>query len=347
MDGHPTLVFKPVYKSFKFKTFEDMEGLKVEKNTSLKDNNVFMANPKSKHPEVVQSPHPDEKWKAAIDHDLPELVAFLQDSGHEFVKDICIDSEVLSQNKCLEENCDLNLNSVSCMVISSDAESSSESTAESQDSLVSLNSSVSKHISEHVCKDDVSKRSGFEDLTIEDGEHFGETDDTSSDHSTKKTISETLLQIRQDPTKAVLSDSVVVSSTEAIDDNRRSKNSLKSALENARRGETFPPSVECHSRNSSEDGMSDNVTESSQSQHHLCRESSSSVSGHLAIYSGAIPSFGSISFRSNSSTTSSRSFTFPILSSEWVGSPVRMVEADRTQLRRHRRWGVRFLCCSF
>ncbi|XP_004301097.1 PREDICTED: uncharacterized protein LOC101293793 [Fragaria vesca subsp. vesca] len=447
MDGDPTLVFKPVFKSFKFKTSEAMEGLKVQRNTSMKDSNEFIDNPKRENPEVVQSPHSDEKWKAAMDYDLPELVAFLQDSGYPFVKDICIDSVVPSQNKCLEENCDLDFNNVSCMV-SSDAESSSKLTVESQCSSESSNSSVSKHISDQLWEEDVSKQSGFKNLTTEDGENYGEKDDTSSDHSTKMIISETLLQIRQDPTKAVLSDSVVLSSTEAIYEKRRSKYSHKTALEKARRVEVFPPSVECHSRNSSkngtgrnslrqhsknarsrdtfslsdsskdemsdsltgvsqsqqhcgrntrrkeifpqsnsskdwmsvsitgssqsqqhcrenarrevwhasvechpqdssEDGMSDSVTESSQSQQHLRGESGTSVSGPLAIYSGAIPSFGSISFRSNSSTTSSRSFTFPIISSEWAGSPVRMAEADMRQLQRHRRWGMRFLCCTF
>ncbi|XP_050376611.1 uncharacterized protein LOC126794012 [Argentina anserina] len=393
MDGDPTLVFKPVYKSFKFKTSEEsIKGLNVEKNANLKDNNVFIANPDTTDPEVVKSPDADEQWKAAMDYDLPELVVFLQDSGYEFVKDICIDDgSVSSQNKCLEENCDLDLKFVSCMV-SSDAESSSESTVESEDSSESSNSTVSKHIPVQAWEEDVEH---LGNLTIEDGEHFGEKDCTV-------------------PTRAIWSDSVIFSST---DDNRRSKAALETALENARRGELFPLSVEfqsrnackdgmsgslagsnksqhegknarrkeevpqsdssndwmsvsitgcsqsqqhrcenarrevwrleCHPQDSSEDEMSNSVTESSQSQQHLRGESCSSVSGPLARYSGALLSFGSISFGSNRSTTSSRSFTFPKLSTEWIGSPVRMVEADPTQLRRQRRWGMRYLCCSF
>ena len=81
--------------------------------------------------------------------------------------------------------------------------------------------------------------------------------------------------------------------------------------ENARR-EVWRFSVESNPQDSFEDPMSDSVTESSQSHHHR-GESCSSVPGPIAIYpSGAIPSFGSTSFRSNSSATSSRSFTFPM-----------------------------------
>lgn len=198
MDGHPTLVFKPVYKSFRFKTCEAMKGLKAEKNTSSKDNNLFIPNPKVEDGEVVQNPHPGESWKAAMDHDLPELVAFLQDSGYPFVKDICIDSEVTSQNKCWEENCDLDHNSISG-ILSFDAESSSESFAETRDySSVSSNSTESQVITDHDCKKDVSKQSGSDDLWIEDGrEYFREIYDTSSDHSTKNAIAETLLLVRQ------------------------------------------------------------------------------------------------------------------------------------------------------
>ncbi|XP_059642886.1 uncharacterized protein LOC132284774 [Cornus florida] len=61
--------------------------------------------------------------------------------------------------------------------------------------------------------------------------------------------------------------------------------------------------------------------------------------------SGQIAYSGSISHRSNSSTTSTRSFAFPVLPSEWNDSPVRMMEADRRQLRK--RWKFGFLCCKF
>ncbi|KAJ8637111.1 hypothetical protein MRB53_011378 [Persea americana] len=69
----------------------------------------------------------------------------------------------------------------------------------------------------------------------------------------------------------------------------------------------------------------------------------SSFSGMGAV-SGPL---GSISFRSDSSTTSTRSFAFPILNSEWNSSPVKMAKADRRHFRKHRGWKMALLCCRF
>ncbi|XP_071717151.1 uncharacterized protein [Rutidosis leptorrhynchoides] len=79
-------------------------------------------------------------------------------------------------------------------------------------------------------------------------------------------------------------------------------------------------------------------------------ESSFSVAGPvsgLITYSGPIAFSGSISLRSDSSTTSTRSFAFPILPNEWNSSPVRMAKADRRRLQKHRGWRYGFLCCRF
>ncbi|CAM0945498.1 unnamed protein product [Alopecurus aequalis] len=65
-----------------------------------------------------------------------------------------------------------------------------------------------------------------------------------------------------------------------------------------------------------------------------------SNSGHLA-YSG------SISIRSDSSTTSTRSFAFPVLQRDWISSPVRMAKGERRRARRRYGWRKGFLCCKF
>lgn len=65
-----------------------------------------------------------------------------------------------------------------------------------------------------------------------------------------------------------------------------------------------------------------------------------SMSGHIA-YSG------NISLRSDSSTTSTRSFAFPVLQREWISSPVRMAKAERRHSRRHRVWRKGIICCKF
>ncbi|CAL5016485.1 unnamed protein product [Urochloa decumbens] len=63
--------------------------------------------------------------------------------------------------------------------------------------------------------------------------------------------------------------------------------------------------------------------------------------------SGHIPYSGNVSLRSESSTTSTRSFAFPVLQNEWNSSPVKMAKADRRRLREDRGWGYRILCCKF
>lgn len=65
-----------------------------------------------------------------------------------------------------------------------------------------------------------------------------------------------------------------------------------------------------------------------------------SNSGHLA-YSG------NISIRSDSSTTSTRSFAFPVLQKDWISSPVRMAKGERRRTRRRRGWRKGLLCCKF
>ncbi|GER31884.1 18S pre-ribosomal assembly protein gar2-related [Striga asiatica] len=64
-------------------------------------------------------------------------------------------------------------------------------------------------------------------------------------------------------------------------------------------------------------------------------------------YSGPIALSGSLSYRSDASTTSTRSFAFPILQPEWNSSPVRMAKADRRHYRKHKGWRSGILCCRF
>ncbi|XP_059655650.1 uncharacterized protein LOC132302742 isoform X2 [Cornus florida] len=107
----------------------------------------------------------------------------------------------------------------------------------------------------------------------------------------------------------------------------------------------------CESQNvpNHEDGFSDSLLVVNQFQYADGESSFSAavpLSG-LLTYSGHIAYSGNISLRSDSSTTSTRSFAFPVLQSEWNSSPVRMAKADRRQLRKHRGWRQGLLCCRF
>lgn len=101
-----------------------------------------------------------------------------------------------------------------------------------------------------------------------------------------------------------------------------------------------------------EDTSSDAATASGRSLlvHHSREDSGFSGSNFMSgpvVSSGHVPFSGSISHRSDSSTTSARSFAFPILQPEWNSSPVKMAKADRRHLRKHRCWGIGFSCCRF
>ncbi|KAM3754893.1 hypothetical protein ACB098_03G199300 [Castanea mollissima] len=108
-----------------------------------------------------------------------------------------------------------------------------------------------------------------------------------------------------------------------------------------------------------ENGISDTQTVSRQLQHGQGEvsfsaagqgEESFSAVGTLSSlinFSGPVTNSGSISLRSDSSTTSTRSFAFPVLQSEWNSSPVRMAKADQRCFRKHRGWKQGLLCCRF
>ncbi|KAJ0252889.1 18S pre-ribosomal assembly protein gar2-like protein [Hirschfeldia incana] len=68
-----------------------------------------------------------------------------------------------------------------------------------------------------------------------------------------------------------------------------------------------------------------------------------SISGHIS-HSGPVVVSGRHSVRSDASTTSGRSFAFPVLQSEWNSSPERMAKAEK---RRLKGWREILLCCRF
>lgn len=80
-------------------------------------------------------------------------------------------------------------------------------------------------------------------------------------------------------------------------------------------------------------------------QHDMGETSFSAAS--MITYSGPIAFSGSLSHRSDGSTTSGKSFAFPVLQSEWNSSPVRMAKADRRHFRKHKGWRSGLLCCRF
>ncbi|XP_042964356.1 uncharacterized protein LOC122298602 isoform X1 [Carya illinoinensis] len=242
-----------------------------------------------------------------MDYELPELDVFFHESSFQFVKDICIDSGVSSQGKCLLETYELDHTTLSC-ILNSDVDTSSELTEETLDT-ASFGTNGSRHSTEQDCNKDVIKQYGCEGLTMK-GEIDIDAGQEISVQPHKKIISKTLLLDREAPFKEAVSENLMASSTtEAIDNSHPIKTIFDSEVEDGSLSNHFNSSTP--TINNSDDSL-------------LC-----------------------VSKRSTSSTASSRSFAFPILPAEWNGSPVRMVRADRVQLRKHRRWRLCFPCLRF
>ncbi|XP_040999247.1 uncharacterized protein LOC121245039 isoform X1 [Juglans microcarpa x Juglans regia] len=239
-----------------------------------------------------------------MEYELPELDVFFHESSYQFVKDICIDSGVTSQGKCLLETYELDHTTLSC-ILNSDVDTSSELTEETLDT-ASFGTNGSRHSTEQDCNKDVIKQCACEGLTMK-GEIDIDAGHEISDQSHKKIISKILLLDREAPFKEAVSENLMASSTTEANDN--SHPIFNSEVEPESLSNRFNSST--LTINSGEDSL-------------LC-----------------------VSKRSTSSTASSRSFAFPILPAEWNGSPVRMVRADRVQLRKHRRWRLCFPCLKF
>ncbi|PON46430.1 18S pre-ribosomal assembly protein gar2-like protein [Parasponia andersonii] len=304
--------------------------------------------------------------KGSMDYELPELVVFLQESSYHFVKDICIDKEVpCSKGKCLVENCDLDHKIISC-IRESDADGKSESTEHTMITMSSI-SRGSKPTDEDDYSKNRTKQHGSTKSVTEDLDSCSR-DGISIDQSTKEFVPESLLLVRE-VQKADLTSSMVSPTVEKKGDNNNTssvtipdevesgKGSCHSDLSVATISGTEEPPLGADSHQqptqtghtnttSHDDEISESLTESIPAHQH-CIEESSHLSGLMSHHVSAAPSFRSVSHRSNSSTTSSRSFAFPILASDWHGSPERMAKPERPELRKSRGKCMSFLCCKF
>ena len=168
------MVSKPHYKSFKFiDNSREMRGLEGDKGTALELHrqkgeavarnqpgvDAFMdwVNPVhgTEYPTSLSELEESRGRRKiyiksnAMDSDMPEMVAFFQDSTYHFVKDIFMNGEVHCEDICSIENCQLDHNSISS-ILNFDVESSSASTVGTQDSVPSI-SNESKYVADDDC----------------------------------------------------------------------------------------------------------------------------------------------------------------------------------------------------
>ncbi|CAK8532228.1 unnamed protein product [Lathyrus sativus] len=249
------------------------------------------------------------------DYDTPELVVFIQEDRHQqYVKDICIDRRISPERKCdINERSDLNLGIMETM---------------------SNNSFRPNCASQHHSFKEAMKVHGFRNLMKSEMElSLGDRFSIEHHHLTKKTTSETL--------------------REAFKRERNLTRSFENWQRNSILGTSgsragFPP----HCRNCLQMNdinmyrpdisyLQSLATISEQRKIDYSQEISNNVS---ESQSGSTQCICHAKNSSIDSIGSANSFSFPILPVEWVGSPVKMMEADRSQSRKAG-WGKIWLPC--
>lgn len=358
--GCSTMVSKPHYKSFKFiDNSREIRGLEGDKGTALELHrqkgeavarnqpgvDAFMdwVNPVhgTEYPTSLSELEESRGRRKiyiksnVMDSDMPEMVAFFQDSNYHFVKDIFMNGEVHCEDICSVENCQLDHNSISS-ILNFDVESSSASTDGTQDSVPSI-SNESKYVADDDCHNLLINQHGSR-MSMEDfdgHEYVLVEKNVDGSHMVKKVPSK----------EAILSSSIVLYTTEEVyydcpTSAATFRNEVDDTISNTEAD--FEQVVETESMSKPEDEMSGTLTGSSRS---LGDQSVQGESSFFAV--DPPPGLACSEGPTYCGSVSSHSFAFPVLPSEWAGSPERMASSDQGQFRRHQRWRMRFLCCKF
>ncbi|KAJ6875097.1 hypothetical protein NC652_034730 [Populus alba x Populus x berolinensis] len=358
--GCSTMVSKPHYKSFKFiDNSREIRGLEGDKGTALELHrqkgeavarnqpgvDAFMdwVNPVdgTEYPTSLSELEESRGRRKiyiksnVMDSDMPEMVAFFQDSNYHFVKDIFMNGEVHCEDICSVENCQLDHNSISS-ILNFDVESSSVSTVGTQDSVPSI-SNESKYVADDDCHNLLINQHGSR-MSMEDfdGQEYVLLEkNVDGSHMVKKVPSK----------EAILSSSIVLYTTEEVyydcpTSAATFRNEVDDTISNTETD--FEQVFETESMSKPEDGMSGTLTGSSRS---LGDQSVQGESSFFAV--DPPPGLACSEGPTYCGSVSSHSFAFPVLPSEWAGSPERMASTDQEQFQRHHRWRMRFLCCKF
>ncbi|EEF47710.1 conserved hypothetical protein [Ricinus communis] len=452
----------PVYKSFEFlDNSQELKGFKENEINNLKLINAkeedgvvrnhggtegFMESEDPLHragfPKCPTNESQEDKGRKKIyvkrdveDYDMPEMVAFFEDSNYHLFKHISRDNESAFQDDSLIEDYELDRYNLSSILNNDDVESydSTEATLErlscitnelqlvaedvskneqhlcrrfwmeddedSEDEIDEIDDALfdcpaeTIHLIKHarknkqnskkpimedtedfngrasVCTDNPAEKflySSYKRLTMADEEDFDGTDSVWIDNPTKRILHK-IHPIKEIPSKeSALSNSSSSSATEAEQNYCATSDACLKSEEKSTNSNTETAAskqaaaLDCGQvleAEKPESGMSsESPKTSSQSLiNQYCDEDSSSdpPSGPIE-HSGSIPNSGSV--RSSSSNTSACSFAFPVLASEWSGSPVKMVNTDkkqwpptpiakRKQLKRPPRWRL-LVCCK-
>ncbi|RDX81394.1 hypothetical protein CR513_37937, partial [Mucuna pruriens] len=260
-----------------------------------------------------------------MDYDIPELVVFIQEDHQQFVKDICVDRGVSPEGKCQSEDCALDHNTVSSH-FEPDMNGRRDSNLRTMEAML-INSNRPEYASKPLSLKDAMEFYDCRGLVMDGEVNSGYK--ISTDHPTKKTTPETLREAL----------------TKEAEFSRSFKNwQINSFLGTIGSKVEFPSCADCVQVTDTiicrpEMGNSHSPSGSGKRQENDPQETCSCAVGPLpgsTSYVAPATTSSSASHHSNDSISSTHSFAFPILPEEWNGSPVRMLEADKSQLRKDR-----------
>ncbi|KAF8100871.1 hypothetical protein N665_0214s0032 [Sinapis alba] len=276
--------------------------------------------------------------------DLPEIVVCYKESTYHVVKDICVDEGVPVQEKFLFGEKD----SVRCNSNSNQCESEDLVETKSPEDRNNGKVDASELCNDLKTKRDVeeSSREGFADA-VGSSSCNQESLIVTREANDEVATSEDVLPLggilsREDEQKPLNNSHrhEEQCSSQLQENEQRSLETTALETEEPRKAEEMLSSVSTTTSQEPEDNklLSNGFGETS-----FSAVESVSISGHIS-YSGPVVVSGRLSVRSDASTTSGRSFAFPILQSEWNSSPERMAKAEK---RRLKGWREILLCCRF
>ncbi|KAL0793239.1 hypothetical protein Bca101_064616 [Brassica carinata] len=278
--------------------------------------------------------------------DLPEILVCYKESTYHVVKDICVDEGVPVQEKFLFGEKD----SVRCNLNQCESENLVETKSPEDTNNVKVDDS-------ELCNDPKTKQDVEESSISREG--FADPEGSSSCNQ------ERLIVTREAKEVVAASDNVLTlggilsreDEQKPLDNNEnshRSEEQSPSQLQENEQRILETTALETEEPRKADEMLSSVSTTSQEPEDNKLFSSGSgetsfsaaesvSISGHIS-YSGPVVVSGRLSVRSDASTTSGRSFAFPILQSEWNSSPERMAKAEK---RRLKGWREILLCCRF
>lgn len=340
--------------------------------------------PFTSHSELFENNQHFYSDKGVNDHELPELTVCYRENNFNMVKDICMDEGVPAVDKVLiesgkddqpstsvsvaadeeqqsnrRESVDMGLTPASVSQDSSfeDAKNIAVTRDTEQEATGALVPNGFKPSLENNANKDADKDPYLEDLMMLFGSKCT-TNGKATNASEKPSSPNTVVRVEESQRAKSDGDQ----STLQPDQKPFEQETLKSQTAVSATNETNnkgPASDLLHNSQVHFASNADNAH-----QHHLESQNVANGQGHFAdgeasfsaaggpvsgsiTYSGPISCSGSISLRSESSTTSARSFAFPVLQNEWNSSPVRMAKAERRRLHKYKCWRQGLLCCRF